>query len=66
MAQLYKLPGLEECGVATRFTLPVRAVAYSPDGTKLVAAGDDAGVKLITAAETKACPAGGRRHRVGR
>ena len=51
--QLYSLPGLEERNVATRFTLPVRALAYSPDGTKLVAAGDDAGIKLVNVIDTK-------------
>lgn len=39
--------------MATRFTLPVRALAYSPDGTKLVAAGDDAGIKLVNVTDTK-------------
>ncbi len=59
--QLYSLPGLEERDVATRFTLPVRALAYSADGTKLVAAGDDAGIKLVNVIDTKVrhCAAAG-------
>ncbi|KAK9837086.1 hypothetical protein WJX81_001820 [Elliptochloris bilobata] len=51
--KFYKLPDLEKGDVATRFTLPVRAVSFSPDGTKLVAAGDDAGIKLVNVADTK-------------
>lgn len=61
-AQIYRLPGLEEVAVATRFTLPVRAVAFSPDGTRLAAAGDDDGIKLVNVADTKAgaCAAAAR------
>lgn len=33
--------------VATRFTLPVRALAYSPSGLTLAAGGDDEGIKMI-------------------
>ncbi len=33
--------------MATRFTLPVRALAYSPSGLNLAVAGDDEGIKLV-------------------
>lgn len=51
--QVYKLPDGAFESVATRFTLPVRALSYSPSGTNLAAAGDDDGIKLISAAESK-------------
>ena len=51
--QVYKLPQGEFDSVATRFSLPVRALAYSPSGTNLAAGGDDEGIKLISAAESK-------------
>ncbi len=51
--QLHKLPSLEFIKVATRFTLPVRAVAFSPCGQSLAAAGDDDGIKLVHVADTK-------------
>ena len=51
--QIYKLPVGTFNSVATRFSLPVRALAYSPSGTNLAAAGDDEGIKLISAAESK-------------
>ena len=53
--QIYKLPDGTFNSVATRFSLPVRALAYSPCGTNLAAAGDDEGIKLISAAESKVC-----------
>ena len=39
--------------MTVRFSLPVRALAYSPSGTNLAASGDDEGIKLISAAESK-------------
>ena len=36
--------------MATRFTLPPRALAYSPTGMNLAAGGDDEGIKLIDVA----------------
>ncbi len=53
--QIYKLPDGTFNSVATRFSLPVRALAYSPSGTNLAAAGDDEGIKLISAAASKVC-----------
>ena len=53
LLQIYKLPDGTFDSVATRFSLPVRALAYSPSGTNLAAAGDDEGIKLISAAESK-------------
>lgn len=53
LAQVYKLPGLEFDKVATRFSLPVRCVAFSPSGTSIAAAGDDDGIKLINLADSK-------------
>ena len=54
--QTYKLPSLDFEHVATRFSLPVRAVAFSPCGEKLAAAGDDDGIKLVTIADQKVGP----------
>jgi chromosome transmission fidelity protein 4 len=54
--QTYKLPSLDFEHVATRFTLPVRAVAFSPCGEKLAAAGDDDGIKLVTVTDQKVGP----------
>ena len=51
--QIYTLPEGDFDSVATRFSLPVRALAYSPSGTNLAASGDDEGIKLISAAESK-------------
>ena len=51
--QIYRLPSLEFVKVATRFQLPVRAVAFSPCGQTLAAAGDDDGIKLVHVADTK-------------
>lgn len=51
--QTYKLPSLDFHKVATRFQLPVRAVAFSPCGLKLAAAGDDDGIKLVHVADGK-------------
>lgn len=51
--QIYKLPSLEFEKVATRFQLPVRAVAFSPCGLRLAAAGDDDGIKLVHVADGK-------------
>ena len=50
---MYTLPDGEFGSVATRFGLPVRALSYSPSGTNLAAAGDDEGIKLISASESK-------------
>lgn len=51
--QIHKLPSLEFTKVATRFQLPVRAVAFSPCGQRLAAAGDDDGIKLVIVADAK-------------
>lgn len=45
--QVYSHPKGDHIGLATRFTLPVRALAYSPSGLNLAVAGDDEGVKLV-------------------
>ncbi|KAK9868467.1 hypothetical protein WJX84_006627 [Apatococcus fuscideae] len=49
----YKLPSGEFSSVATRFNLPVRAVAFSPSGSTLAAAGDDDTIKVINLANEK-------------
>lgn len=41
--------------MATRFSLPVRAVVFSPSGTSIAAAGDDDGIKLVNIADSKVC-----------
>ncbi|XP_027168941.1 WD repeat and HMG-box DNA-binding protein 1-like [Coffea eugenioides] len=45
--KLYKFPGGEFVTNITRFTLPIRALAFNKSGTMLAAAGDDEGIKLI-------------------
>ncbi|KAG9131274.1 hypothetical protein Leryth_006146 [Lithospermum erythrorhizon] len=45
--KLYKFPSGEFQTNITRFTLPIRALAFNRSGTLLAAAGDDDGIKLI-------------------
>ncbi|KAK1404536.1 WD repeat and HMG-box DNA-binding protein 1 [Heracleum sosnowskyi] len=45
--KLYKFPGGEFETNITRFTLPIRSLAFNKSGTMLAAAGDDEGIKLI-------------------
>ncbi|KAH9314433.1 hypothetical protein KI387_023060 [Taxus chinensis] len=45
--KLYSYPGGEFQGNVTRFTLPIRSLAFSKSGELLAAAGDDEGIKLI-------------------
>eukprot|EP00198_Chlamydomonas_reinhardtii_P008883 XP_001698220.1 predicted protein [Chlamydomonas reinhardtii] len=45
--KLYKLPSLTLERSACRFNLTLRALSFSPDGTKLAAAGDDNLIKLV-------------------
>ncbi|XP_062116825.1 protein ENHANCER OF LHP1 1 [Humulus lupulus] len=45
--KLYKFPGGEFETNITRFTLPIRVLAFNKSGTMLAAAGDDEGIKLI-------------------
>ncbi|KAJ4960748.1 hypothetical protein NE237_020658 [Protea cynaroides] len=45
--KLYKFPGGEFQTNVTRFTLPIRALAFNKSGSLLAAAGDDEGIKLI-------------------
>ncbi|KAL9243328.1 hypothetical protein vseg_017229 [Gypsophila vaccaria] len=45
--KLYKFPSGEFQNNITRFTLPVRALAFNKAGSMLAAAGDDEGIKLI-------------------
>ncbi|KAK4383334.1 hypothetical protein Sango_2786500 [Sesamum angolense] len=45
--KLYKFPGGDFETNITRFTLPIRAVAFNKSGTILAAAGDDEGIKLV-------------------
>jgi chromosome transmission fidelity protein 4 len=45
--KLFSFPSGDLHNVATRFTLPVRTLAFSPSGATLAAAGDDEGIKLI-------------------
>ncbi len=45
--QSYSHPDGGLQGVTTRFTLPVRALAFSPSGLMLAAGGDDEGIKLV-------------------
>ncbi|VFQ80641.1 unnamed protein product [Cuscuta campestris] len=45
--KLYKFPSGEFETNITRFTLPIRALAFNKAGTMLAAAGDDEGIKLI-------------------
>ncbi|VVB16977.1 unnamed protein product [Arabis nemorensis] len=45
--KLYKFPSGEFQTNITRFTLPIRALAFNGSGSLLAAAGDDEGIKLI-------------------
>ncbi|KAG5618412.1 hypothetical protein H5410_018236 [Solanum commersonii] len=45
--KLYKFPAGEFDTNITRFTLPIRVLAFNKSGTMLAAAGDDEGIKLI-------------------
>ncbi|KAL5749016.1 hypothetical protein ACOSQ2_026313 [Xanthoceras sorbifolium] len=45
--KLYKFPGGEFQTNITRFTLPIRVLAFNKSGSLLAAAGDDEGIKLI-------------------
>ncbi|KAL0430000.1 UNVERIFIED_CONTAM: hypothetical protein Sradi_0626000 [Sesamum radiatum] len=45
--KLYKFPGGDFETNITRFTLPIRAVAFNKSGTILAASGDDEGIKLV-------------------
>ncbi|GLT55014.1 hypothetical protein SLA2020_281680 [Shorea laevis] len=45
--KLYKFPGGEFETNITRFTLPIRSLAFNRSGSMLAAAGDDEGIKLI-------------------
>ncbi|KAL5544857.1 hypothetical protein UlMin_008641 [Ulmus minor] len=45
--KIYKFPGGEFETNITRFTLPIRVLAFNKSGTMLAAAGDDEGIKLI-------------------
>ncbi|XP_077215242.1 transducin family protein / WD-40 repeat family protein [Tasmannia lanceolata] len=45
--KLYKFPGGEFQSNVTRFTLPIRSLAFNKSGSLLAAAGDDEGIKLI-------------------
>lgn len=45
--KLYKFPGGEFETNITRFTLPIRSLAFNKKGSMLAAAGDDEGIKLI-------------------
>ncbi|KAL3617829.1 hypothetical protein CASFOL_038150 [Castilleja foliolosa] len=45
--KLYKFPSGEFETNITRFTLPIRAVAFNKAGSILAAAGDDEGIKLV-------------------
>ncbi|CAL8470187.1 g9729 [Coccomyxa elongata] len=51
--KVFKLPSGEFDKVATRFSLPVRAIVFSPSGTSIAAAGDDDGIKLVNIADSK-------------
>uniref|UniRef100_A0A5B7B1E7 Putative WD repeat and HMG-box DNA-binding protein 1 n=1 Tax=Davidia involucrata TaxID=16924 RepID=A0A5B7B1E7_DAVIN len=45
--KLYKFPSGEFQTNITRFTLPIRTLAFNKSGSMLAAAGDDEGIKLI-------------------
>ncbi|XP_074316480.1 protein ENHANCER OF LHP1 1 [Silene latifolia] len=45
--KLYKFPSGEFQNNITRFTLPIRTLAFNKSGSLLAAAGDDEGIKLI-------------------
>ena len=47
--KLYSYPECENIASLARFTLPVRTVCFSHDGAQIAAAGDDEGVKILSA-----------------
>ncbi|GLI69517.1 hypothetical protein VaNZ11_014153 [Volvox africanus] len=49
--KLHKLPSLSLERVACRFNLTLRALSFSPDGSKLAAGGDDSLIKLVEVKE---------------
>ncbi|GAB4823682.1 hypothetical protein N2152v2_010728 [Parachlorella kessleri] len=51
--KLYSFPDGAYKGLATRFVLPARAVAFSASGATLASGGDDEGIKLINTDDRK-------------
>ncbi|GFR53169.1 hypothetical protein Agub_g15892, partial [Astrephomene gubernaculifera] len=49
--KLHKLPSLAAEKTLCRFSLTLRALSFSPDGSKLAAAGDDSLIKLVEVKE---------------
>jgi WD40 repeat protein len=47
------LPELDFTAPVTRFTLPVRALTWSGDGSQLAAGGDDMNIKIVRVKDTK-------------
>ncbi|MCO5611416.1 hypothetical protein L7F22_065669 [Adiantum nelumboides] len=54
--KLFSYPGGEFQSNVTRFTLPIRSVAFSITGSMLAAAGEDDGIKLISTIDKLDCP----------
>lgn len=59
LQQLYSHPSCEFAAVATRFALPPRSLAFSPDGCTLAAGGDDEGIKVISLSSSAAAAGDG-------
>lgn len=59
--QIFSMEG-EYRDVATKFTLPVQAVAASPSGSTLAAGGDDEGIKLISTTDPTGFKVGADTH----
>ena len=51
--KIYSYPAAKFETNITRFTLPIRALAFNPSGTVLAAAGQDEGIRLINVSDNK-------------
>jgi len=53
--RLFGYPANQLLALPTRFSLPVRALALSPDGSTLAAGGDDEEVRVVSVSDPEAC-----------
>ena len=53
--RLFAYPSTQLLAMPTRFSLPVRALALSPDGNTLVAGGDDEEIRVVDVSNHEEC-----------
>jgi WD40 repeat protein len=53
--RLFAYPSTQLLAMPTRFSLPVRALALSPDGNTLVAGGDDEEIRVVDVSNPEEC-----------